>query len=341
MRWNPLTESAREQSVAKRLRASSKFYRFLWEIRGELFADGFEEVLIESYEPRGQEPCPPAQLAMAMLLQRYEGQSDAGAVDAAENDRRWQLVLGTLGEERAPFGQGSLVRFRVRMIANDLDKKLVDRTIELAKRTGKFGWKKLRVALDSSPLEGAGRVEDTWNLIGRAMSKVVNAVSLALGVESAQVIDQARLTVLSADSVKAALDIDWNDEDEQRSALKRLLDEVSRLESWVARRAKKEAAVPPLKDALTLLRRVVEQDTEPDPPDGPWSQEQDEAIRRVQAAHHDRQWIDPRNGGRAGQRPRARASVEIARRRRAAWSSRDSRHRSRISPQPGGGAEAS
>jgi len=44
---------------------------------------------------------------------------------------------------------------------------------------------------------------------------------LALGVESAQVIDQARLTVLSADSVKAALDIDWNDEDEQRSALKR------------------------------------------------------------------------------------------------------------------------
>jgi len=160
MRWHLPTESAREQSVAKRLRASSKFYRFLWEIRGELFADGFEEVLIESYEPRGQEPCPPAQLAMAMLLQRYEGQSDAGAVDAAENDRRWQLVLGTLGEERAPFGQGSMVRFRVRMIANDLDKKLGDRTIKLAKRSGKFGWKKLRVALDSSPLEGAGRVEE-------------------------------------------------------------------------------------------------------------------------------------------------------------------------------------
>jgi hypothetical protein len=73
---------------------------------------------------------------------------------------------------------------------------------------------------------------------------------------------------LNADSVKAALDIDWNDEDEQRTALKELLDEVSRLESWVARRAKKEAGGPPLKDALVLLRRVVEQDTEPDPPDG-------------------------------------------------------------------------
>jgi hypothetical protein len=268
MRWNPPTKSEREQAVAKRLRASSKFYRFLWEIRGELFADGFEEVLIESYQPRGQDPCPPAQLAMAMLLQRYESRSDAGAVDAAENDRRWQLVLGTLGRDQAPFGQGSLVRFRTRMIAHDLDKKLVDRTIELAKRSGKFGWKKLRVALDSSPLEGAGRVEDTWNLIGRAMSKVVHAVSLALDVEEAEVIEQAKLTVLNADSVKAALDIDWNDEDEQRTALKQLLDEVSRLESWVARRAKKEAGVPPLKDALVLLRRVVEQDTEPDPPDG-------------------------------------------------------------------------
>lgn len=56
MRWNPPTESAREQSVAKRLHASSKLYRFLWEIPGELFADGFEEVLIESYQPRGQDP---------------------------------------------------------------------------------------------------------------------------------------------------------------------------------------------------------------------------------------------------------------------------------------------
>ena len=267
MRWRPPIESERERVVAGRLRASSRFYRFLWEIRRELFEDGFEEALIQSYQPRGQDPCPPAMLAMVLLLQRYEGLSDAAAVDAAENDRRWQLVLGTLGREKAPFGQGSLVRFRVRMIGHDLDRKLVDRTVELAKRTGKFGWKKLRVALDSSPLEGAGRVEDTWNLIGRAMSKVLHAVSLALEVEESEVIREAKLTVLEGQSVKAALDIDWDDEDAQRSALKRLLDEVSRLEDWVAQRAKKQVAEPPLKDALALLRRVVDQDTEPDPPD--------------------------------------------------------------------------
>lgn len=257
-----------EQAVAARLRRASKFYLFLWEIREELFDDDFEAELAASYAPRGQDPCPPALLAMVMLLQRYEGLSDADAVEAAEHDRRWQLVLGTLDADGAPFGQGSLVRFRTRMIANDLDKKLLQRTVELAKKTGKFGWQKLRVALDSSPLEGAGRVEDTWNLIGRAMSKVVGAVSAALGIEEADVIREARLTALSGDSIKAALDIDWNDEEAQQEALRKLLREVSSLESWVKKRAKKESEEAPLKDALGLLQRTVSQDTEPDPDDG-------------------------------------------------------------------------
>ena len=58
---------------------------------------------------------------------------------------------------------------RERLMAHDLDRKLVSRTVELAKASGKFGWQHLRAALDSSPLIGAGRVEDTWNLLGRTM----------------------------------------------------------------------------------------------------------------------------------------------------------------------------
>jgi chorismate mutase len=43
MHWKPAADRAREEAVAARLRASSKFYRFLWAVREELFADGFEE----------------------------------------------------------------------------------------------------------------------------------------------------------------------------------------------------------------------------------------------------------------------------------------------------------
>lgn len=268
MRWRPAADHREEAAVAKRLRASSKFYKFLWELRGELFDTAFEQQLIECYAPRGQAPCAPAMLAMVMLLQRYEGISDADAVDAAENDRRWQLVLGTLGEEKAPFGQGSLVRFRTRMIAHDLDKRLVEKTVELAKRTKKFGWKQLRVALDSSPLEGAGRIEDTWNLIGRTMSKVVHLTSAALDIDEAEVIRAARLVALTEDSVKAALDIDWDDDEAQHEALNRLVAEVDRLDAWVTKHARAHAGKSPLKDALALMHRVVNQDTEPDPGGG-------------------------------------------------------------------------
>jgi hypothetical protein len=270
MRWTFSTGSRREAevAVAAKLRPASKFYRFLWEIREDLFDEAFQKELAAAYGPRGQEPCPPALLAMVNLLQRYEGLSDADAVDAAENDRRWQLVLGTLGASSSPFGQGSLVRFRVRMIEHELDRKLVDRTVELAKRTNKFGWQKLRVALDSSPLRGGGRVEDTWNLIGRAMSKLVAAVSTALGIESERIIEEAGLTVLAGSSIKAALDIDWTDDDAQHEALQTLLGQAEALEAWVRDRAAAKAAKPPLSDALGLLRRVVTQDLEPDPEGG-------------------------------------------------------------------------
>jgi hypothetical protein len=270
MRWNFATGKRfeAEAAVAGKLRTASKFYRFLWEIRAELFDEEFQRELGATYAPRGQDPCPPAMLAMVNLLQRYEGLSDAAAVEAAENDRRWQLVLGTLGADHAPFGQGSLVRFRVRMIEHDLDKKLLERTVELAKRTGKFGWQKLRVAIDSSPLRGAGRVEDTWNLIGRAMAKVVAAVAAALDLDSEQVIERAGLTMLQAGSIKAALDIDWTDEEAQHQALQVLVGQATALESWVQRHARSKAGQPPLSHELEVLRRVAGQDIEPDPEGG-------------------------------------------------------------------------
>jgi len=89
------------------------------------------------------------------------------AVEEAVFDMRWQLVLGCLGTEEPPFSQGVLVDFRRRLVAHDMDKKLPERTVRRAEETGQFGAKQLKVALDSAPLWGAGRVEGTFNLIGR------------------------------------------------------------------------------------------------------------------------------------------------------------------------------
>lgn len=271
MRWDVFTEmTPHEQEIVERLRRSSKFFKFLFEIRAELFDEDFQDELIAAYKtPRcGKTPVPPALLAMVTLMQCYKGLSDVDAVDAAENDRRWKLVLGTLGQVKAPFGQGSLVRFRLRMIEHDLDRKLVDRTVELAKETGGFGWQMVKAALDSSPLLGAGRVEDTWNLIGRAMAKVVDAISVATGVDSAQLIEEADLYCLSGPSVKAMLDIDWDDREQRHEALQELLGQAERLSEWVQEHALSEAQKPPLSGALEDLIQVMEQDLEPDPDKG-------------------------------------------------------------------------
>jgi hypothetical protein len=79
------------------------------------------------------------------------------------------MVLGTLdaAADEPAFSQGGLQQFRERLIACEMDRRLLERTVEVAKATKGFDAKKtprsLRVGVDSRPLEGAGRVEDTIN----------------------------------------------------------------------------------------------------------------------------------------------------------------------------------
>ena len=88
-----------------------------------------------------------------------------------------------------------------------------------------------------------------------------------LRVPRAQVVRAAGLTLLDAPSLKAALDIDWQDPTAQADALARLLAEVDRLEAWVAAQDG-VAAAPAVQAALTTLRHVLTQDLEPDPTSG-------------------------------------------------------------------------
>ena len=290
MKWNvPVELSPAEQTIARKLTRTGRFYAFLRSVRSELFDDAFTAELERAYRrPGGRRPLPAAMLATVTLLQAYGQISDAEAVVCAVMDKRWQLVLGTLGEDEAPFSQGVLSQFRARLIETDLDRRLLDRTVELAKQAGGFGWQSLKASLDSSPLLGAGRVEDTWNLIGRALRAVVDCTAAVLEVPAEQVLTEAGLSLLSGSSLKASLDIDWDDPAQKQLALERLLGEVEALRHYVSERmpgsgtagttnqageageAKPSSSQPSpqrqaLDTALERLRRVLEQDLEPDP----------------------------------------------------------------------------
>jgi hypothetical protein len=177
--WQPPIEpAAAEQVIIKRIRRA-KLFVFLREHRHELFDEAFQEELASLYQdnPRGQPPIPPAQLALATLLQAYTGASDDEVIEAMVMDRRWQLVLDCLDTEESPFSKGTLIAFRQRLMESNMDRRLIERTIEVASQNAGFGSRALRAALDSSPLWGASRVEDTYNLLGHALRKALGVIA--------------------------------------------------------------------------------------------------------------------------------------------------------------------
>jgi DDE family transposase/transposase-like protein DUF772 len=274
-RWTPpVAPTRQEQFILKRLGRVRKLLGFLRLHRHELFDDAFHDELVSMYRATGagKEARPPAMMAMAMLVQGYLGISDAEMIELTVLDLRVQMVLGCLGTEEPPFSQGALQEFRDRLIAADLDRRMLERTVALAKATKAFDPRKLpktlRVAIDSSPLEGVGRVEDTFNLLAHAAWNVVSCAAGLLGWTEEKVCRQAGIPLLVESSIKRALDIDWNDAVEKTEAIKIFARQLDALQAWIARQLPEEMAKPPLKEHVETLVQIRTQDLEPDPQGG-------------------------------------------------------------------------
>src|SRR5262249_39586092 len=147
-------------------------------------------------------PIPPAQLAVATLLQAYTRAADDEVIAATTMDRRWQLVLACRACQEAPFSNGALIAFRQRLIASGQDRRL-ERTVERAEATGGCGPRALRAALDSSPLWSVGR-EEIRPLL-------------------AEVAAEAGGVLLSGARLKATLDRDGDDLAAREQALAKVL----------------------------------------------------------------------------------------------------------------------
>lgn len=258
----------------KRLTRTKKLFGFLREQRRELFDDDFQSELEGMYRATGagKDPLPPALLAMVVLLQAYHGISDAEAVELSVVDLRWQLVLGCLGESQPAFSQGALCDFRARLIEHDMDQRLLERTVLLARRKPGFDWKKLpktlRLAVDSSPLEGAGRVEDTINLLAHAARNVLTCAAKLAARPARDVAIEAGAPLLLGSSIKKELDLDWNDRSQKASAIVTLSEQIDALDAWIQQHLPADRSLPPLAEHLATLQQLRDQDLEPDPQGG-------------------------------------------------------------------------
>ena len=125
-----------------------------------------------------------------------------------------------------------------------------------------FGVRALRAALDSSPLWGAGRVEDTFKLMGHALRKALGVIAVLQGRGQAAgttvVAAQAGVPQLAASSLKAALDRDWDDPAAREEALAQVLGFLGQVESFAAGYAGDQAAT----GAVAVACQVRDQDVD-------------------------------------------------------------------------------
>jgi len=260
--WQPPVDlSPAEQTIMKRIKRA-KLFVFLRQHRHTLFDTAFQDELATIYKdaPQGQPPIPPAQLALATLLQAYTGVSDDELLEATVMDRRWQLVLDCLDCDTPPFSKGTLVTFRKLLIAHQLDRRLLEHTVELAAATKAFGSRALRAALDSSPLWGAGRVEDTYNLLGHALRKALGVIARQQGRGLADVAAETGTNLVAGASLKAALDLDWDDPAARDQALMLVLTALTGFEGWLDAHPEVIEEQPAVLASLATAVQVREQD---------------------------------------------------------------------------------
>src|SRR3954453_5410672 len=245
------------------------FYGWLRGQRGELFRD--EQFAGLYVLDNGRPSVPPSLLAVALVLQTYDGVSDEEAKQRADYDLRWKVALGVELDAR-PFAKSTLQEFRAQLIVHEEQAAIFRTSLELAKRRGKFRSKtgerrKLKVALDTTNILGRGAVKDTYNLLGDGIMKLARVLAKLSGQPlAAWTAAQGYGRYVGQTSLKGTAEIDWSDASERRRFLGEIVADAARLlgQARVVRSGLEagSAAETALLEAAGLLSRVLVQDVE-------------------------------------------------------------------------------
>jgi len=257
--------------MAQRPQKARKFLVFLRARRHALREATFQETLAQtaSPEPGGTAPVEAGVWALATRLQAYGPVGARDAVELTVLEKRWQRGLDGLGVEPPPFSQGTLCNCRLRLRAHNVDKTLLERTVALADTPGGFGARQLRAALDSTPLCGAGRVEDTLHLLGQALRQAVGLAAQDLGPSAEAIVAEGGRVLVGPSRLKAALDLAWGERPARASARRAVLDAVERWKRWLEPPPSLWAQEPPRQERMDTRGQMVAPDTAPDPEGGP------------------------------------------------------------------------
>ena len=122
----------------------------------------------------GRPSIPPSLLSGVLLLQFYDDVSDGEAVQRLQFDLRWQVALD-LPTNYAGFDPSSLSYFRQRLIAHDKERYAFDRFVAVGRAAG-FLADRVTLLTDTTPVKGAGAVQDTYTLLRKGIRKLLKQI---------------------------------------------------------------------------------------------------------------------------------------------------------------------
>ena len=250
------------------------FYGWLAVEGPRVFPDGdFREFYVLD---NGRKSVPPSQLVRMVLLQWYDKTSDEESVVRSKFDLRWKVALG-LEDHEGLCAKFTLQTFRGKLLLSQQGRELLKRSVQVCREAGALRSRKVRAALDTSPIIGRGAVKDTYNLVADGMGKLLGVLA-AFETPQLEAVDVGAFACahdlsryVTGTSLKGGAELDWDDEGARETFLTELVIDVRRalrlgetlLESadpsTIGMRGAGEKEV---REAMRLLEQLVEQDVE-------------------------------------------------------------------------------
>lgn len=272
------------------------FYGWLAQEGPRVFPDAdFREFYVLD---NGRKSVPPSQMLRMVLLQWYDKVSDEEAIVRSRYDLRWKVALG-LEDHEALCAKFTLQTFRGKLLLSKKGRGLLKRSVQVCREEGALRSRKVRAAMDTSPIIGRGAVKDTYNLVADGMVKLLRALA-AFETPLLEEVDEVAFArehdlsrYVTGTSLKGEAELDWDDEGAREAFLTELVVDVRRalrLGTQILERAPSSAYVTrsgsdkDVREAMELLGKLVEQDVEVRE-DGTAELKQGVAKDRIVSAH--------------------------------------------------------
>lgn len=201
---------------------ADSFYGRMGAVSDVLFPD--DDLAMMYCPDNGRPSLPPSLMNGILLLQFYDDVSDQEAVERTKYDLRWKVALA-LALDFPGFHPTSLTKYRNRLIENGQERYAFNRFIAVGREAG-FIPDRATLLTDTTNVQGAGAVQDTYTLLRKGLRKLLKAAGFHVPGKRQGLSPRLRELLERYVDDDGKGDIDWADPQQRLSHLQILVEDV-------------------------------------------------------------------------------------------------------------------